>query len=118
MIETREALAIVDDILAVPGIDAIFIGPSDLSIALSDGRSLDPQSPQVEEALGHVLARARAVSKHIGIYAASADRASQLVAKGFDLVALGSDSALLKAGAQAALKTVRGAAGSGGQSAY
>ena len=39
MIETREALAIIDDILAVPGIDGIFIGPSDLSIGLSGGRN-------------------------------------------------------------------------------
>jgi 4-hydroxy-2-oxoheptanedioate aldolase len=37
MVETREALAIIDDIMAVPGIDGIFIGPSDLSIALSQG---------------------------------------------------------------------------------
>ncbi len=117
MVETREALAIVDDILAVEGVDAIFIGPSDLSIALSNGRSLDPASREVDEALDHAIARTRAAGKLIGVYAASGARAAELVAKGFDLVALGSDSALLRAGAQAALKTVRETR-SGAQGAY
>jgi 4-hydroxy-2-oxoheptanedioate aldolase len=107
MVETREALAIVDDILAVDGIDAIFIGPSDLSIALSGGASLDPASREVEAAMDHAIARARAAGKFIGVYAASGERAAQLAAKGFDLIALGSDSALLRAGAQAALRQVR-----------
>ena len=44
MIETRTALANLDAIAATPGIDGLFLGPSDLSIALSDGRTLDPES--------------------------------------------------------------------------
>ncbi len=115
MVETREALAIVDDILAVDGVDAIFIGPSDLSIALSNGASLDPASREVDEALDHAIARARAASKFIGVYAPTGERAAQFAAKGCDFIALGSDSALLRAGAQAALKVVReGPAGTAG----
>ncbi|KAA2234647.1 HpcH/HpaI aldolase family protein [Salinarimonas soli] len=117
MIETREALAIVDDILAVDGIDAIFVGPSDLSIALSGGASLDPASREVEAAMDHVIARARAAGRFIGVYAASGERGAQLAAKGFDLIALGSDSAMLRAGAAAALKAVSQKAG-GTQGAY
>ncbi len=49
MVETREALAIIDEILAVPGIDGVFIGPGDLSIGLSGGRELNPTSAAVED---------------------------------------------------------------------
>lgn len=108
MVETREALAIVDEILAVPGIDGIFIGPSDLSIALSQGRQMNPASREVGEALDHALARVRAAGKLAGVYAASGERAAELARKGFDLVSIASDISLLRAGAQMALKAARG----------
>lgn len=108
MVETREALAIVDDILAVEGVDGIFVGPSDLSIALSRGASLDAESPAVEEALDHALARTREAGKRIGVYAATGERAGALARRGFDLVAVASDGSLLRLGAAAALKAARG----------
>jgi 4-hydroxy-2-oxoheptanedioate aldolase len=66
MIETREALANIDEILAVPGLDAIFMGPSDLSITLSRGAALNLTGPDVEKALDHALARAKAAGKIAG----------------------------------------------------
>jgi 4-hydroxy-2-oxoheptanedioate aldolase len=108
MVETRESLGIVDDILATPTIDGIFIGPYDLSIALSNGAAQDPTGPEVTKALGHAQARARAAGKFIAVYAASGERAAELVRQGFDLVAVGSDIAFVRAGAQAALAAVRG----------
>ncbi len=108
MVETREALHVVDDILAISGIDGIFIGPADISIALSDGMRLDPHSREVDEALRHARARARAAGKFIGVFAATAERARAMIAEGFDLVALGTDATLLRAGAQAALRAMRG----------
>jgi len=103
MVETREALAALDDILAVPGIDGVFIGPSDLSIALSGGKGVDPVSAEVEKALDHVLARVQAAGKIAAIYAASGARAGELARKGFNMVSIGSDIAMLRAGAQASL---------------
>jgi len=108
MVETREALDIVDDILAVPTVDAIFIGPSDLSIALSGGTALDPGGAEVTAALEHALRRAKAARKPICVYAPSPERGGDMMRMGFDLVAIGSDSALLRAGAQAALRSARG----------
>ncbi|EIM27266.1 HpcH/HpaI aldolase family protein [Microvirga lotononidis] len=108
MVETREALAIIDDILAVPGIDGIFIGPSDLSIALSGGKSVNPAGAEVEKALDHALARVRAAGKVAAIYAVSGARAAQLSAKGFHMVSIGSDISMLMAGAHAALAAARG----------
>ncbi|SCY59187.1 HpcH/HpaI aldolase family protein [Microvirga guangxiensis] len=103
MVETREALGILDDILEVPGIDGVFVGPADLSIALSGGKGVDPASAEVEKALDHVLARVRAAGKIASIYAPSGARAGELARKGFNMVCIGSDLTMLRAGAQASL---------------
>jgi len=107
MVETREALAIVDEILATPGVDGIFIGPSDLSIALSNGAGVNATSREVEEALEHALARAKAAGKLAGVYAVTGDNAARRRAQGFQLIALGSDTAMLRAGAQSFLNAAR-----------
>jgi 4-hydroxy-2-oxoheptanedioate aldolase len=108
MVETRESLNNVDEILGVPGIDGVFVGPSDLSIALSGGRGVDPTGPEVEKALDHVLARVKAAGKLSGAFASSGARAGELVRKGFDMVSIGNDMSMLRAGAQAALAAARG----------
>jgi len=107
MIETRTALANVDAIAATPGIDALFIGPSDLSIALSDGTLLDPHSPAVEAELDKVVAAARMASKIPGLYCANAARAVACAKRGFRFLAVGSDLAFLRAGTAGELKTLK-----------
>jgi 4-hydroxy-2-oxoheptanedioate aldolase len=107
MIETREALAAIDDVLAVPGIDAIFLGPSDLSITLSRGETLNVAGAEVEKALEHAQARAKAAGKLAAVYAATGERAAEFVRRGFALIALGSDITCLRMGAQAALGAAR-----------
>jgi elongation factor Ts len=59
MIETRTAIANLDAILQVPGIDAVFVGPSDLSVTLSDGKVLDPHSKEVDEAIDKIAGAAK-----------------------------------------------------------
>lgn len=103
MIETREAMALVDDILAVPGIDGIFIGPSDLSIALSNGTSVDPLRADNAEAIGAILAAVKAAGKLAATYAITGAQARGYAELGFDLVAIGSDGGYLRAGASAML---------------
>jgi 4-hydroxy-2-oxoheptanedioate aldolase len=103
MTETREALGIIDEVLAVPGIDGIFIGPSDLSIALSNGRSLDPASVEVEQGLDHALARAKAAGKIAAVYAPTGQRAAEFMRRGFQFIAVASDLAMLRSGAQGAI---------------
>lgn len=108
MIETREAMAIVDDILALEGIDALFVGPSDLSIALSGGASVNASAKEVDEAVRHIVARANAVKKPVAFYAATAERAKEGIALGARLVTVMSDSGFLRSAAQTALKIARG----------
>ncbi|AMJ62099.1 HpcH/HpaI aldolase family protein [Bosea sp. PAMC 26642] len=107
MIETREAMAILDDILALDGIDAVFVGPSDLSIALSGGARVDSGAKEVDEAIAHIVTRAAAVNKPVAVYAQSAERAKAFLAMGARMVTLMSDTAFLRTAAQTALKLTR-----------
>lgn len=104
MIETREALDAVDDILAVDGIDGVFVGPTDLSIGLSNGAVRDPLSDDVNEGLDRVAASAKAAGKFCGSYTGSGERAADNAKRGYRFVAIGSDTGFLKTGAAAFLK--------------
>jgi 4-hydroxy-2-oxoheptanedioate aldolase len=108
MIETRTALSNFDAIMATPGIDGFFLGPSDLSIALSDGKTVDPMSKDVDAHLDTLIAGAVRAKKIPGAYCHSAERAAALAKRGVKFLAVSSDLAMLRAGAAAALKTVRG----------
>ncbi len=118
MIETREALDLVDEILAVPGIDGAFIGPADLSIGLSHGETLDPLGPAVDHALHRIVGHARAAGKIASVFAHNPERAALFAQMGYSLIAVGTDAMLLRAGAQAALKTARGAPPKPGPAPY
>lgn len=108
MIETRAGLAACADILNVEGIDGVLVGPSDLSISLSDGRSLAPEGAAVEAALGQVLAAARHAGKFACAFCGNGARARALVLQGYALVSVAADMLLLTQGARAELTIARG----------
>ena len=108
MIETREALAIVDDILAIPGIDGVFVGPADLSIALSNGANLDPLRADVDAALTHVATRAKAHSKFASAFCHNGEQAKKLSARGYLLCSVGTDGMVFRQGVAAALAPLQG----------
>ncbi|WP_439575984.1 HpcH/HpaI aldolase family protein [Phreatobacter sp.] len=108
MIETTAALDAVDDILAVPGIDGVFAGPSDLSITLLKGEKLDPHHQIVKDAFARIMTAAKKAGKLTGCYAPSYERAKELAAEGWGFITLVNDTQMVRAGAQAALKVVRG----------
>jgi 4-hydroxy-2-oxoheptanedioate aldolase len=108
MIETRTALQNLDAIAETPGVDGLFLGPSDLSINLSDGKTLDPLSQEVERELDRILAVAQRTKKIPGAYCHSAERAAALAKRGMKFLAVGSDLAFLRSGTAAALKVLKG----------
>jgi 4-hydroxy-2-oxoheptanedioate aldolase len=108
MIETRTALANFDAIIGTPGIDGFFLGPSDLSIALSDGKTVDPLSKEVDSLLDKMIAGAQKAKKIPGAYCHSAERAAALAKRGVKFLAVSSDLSMLRAGAAAALKVIKG----------
>lgn len=107
MIETRAALDAADEIMRVDGIDGIFVGPSDLSIALSDGAKLAPDTAEIDGVLKHLIARCRAHSKFACVFGSNGERAGELLKMGFDLVIAGADTQQLRAGAASAIAAAR-----------
>jgi 4-hydroxy-2-oxoheptanedioate aldolase len=118
MIETRAALAALDDILAVDGIDGVFVGPSDLSIALTDGATVDQSHPEVDKALDHIVKRAKASGKFASAFCGDGKRAGEVAAKGYQLMSIGTDQLLLRAGCKAGLEAARATGKASQQSAY
>nr|WP_067293392.1 aldolase/citrate lyase family protein [Marinobacterium profundum] len=104
MIETREALENLDDILSVEGLDAVYIGPADLSSALGYKPQFDPTEPAVVDAIDHILARAKAHGLIAGIHNGTPEYAQQMIDKGFQFVTIGSDVRMLASGSKQILK--------------
>lgn len=104
-IESKAALANIDAIAAVDGIDALFIGPGDLAASL--GHLGNPLHPEVQAAIAHAKARIDAAGKPAGIFALSVDDAQRRVAEGYRFVSIGSDIGVLLTGANALLAAAR-----------
>ena len=107
MIETAKALENLDDILTTPGLDAVYIGPSDLSLALGCTPVFDDVDPPVAEAIDHILARAKAHGVVAGIHNGTPESALKRIAKGFQFVTISSDARLMAAGAQQVIAKMR-----------
>jgi len=108
MIETAQALDNLDDILATPGLDAVYIGPSDLSLALGCKPTFDDLDPKAAEAVQHILARAKAHGVVAGIHNGTPEAALKRIAMGFQFVTVSSDARLMAAGAQQVVQAMRG----------
>jgi 4-hydroxy-2-oxoheptanedioate aldolase len=108
MIETRAAEAILDDILALEGIDGVFVGPSDFSIAFSNGARIDPTNEEMLAVAGNIALRTQLAGKIPCAYAASGAAAKRARSFGFRLIALGSDFTYLTAGANALVEAAGG----------
>jgi 4-hydroxy-2-oxoheptanedioate aldolase len=107
MIETVPGLDNLDAILAVDGIDGVFIGPSDLALALGRGPGADSDDPVVVDAIRHIRERAHAHGRRAGIFCSAPHFAREKLAEGFDLVSITPDLTLLVAAARASLEDVR-----------
>jgi 4-hydroxy-2-oxoheptanedioate aldolase len=107
MIETAQALDNLDAILSVEGLDAVYIGPSDLSISLGCKPAFDELEPKAAQAVDHILARAKAHGVVAGIHNGMPEAARARIAKGFQFVTVSSDAQLLAAGSQQILAQMR-----------
>jgi 4-hydroxy-2-oxoheptanedioate aldolase len=107
MIETAAALDKLDDILSVQGLDAIYIGPSDLSLSLGCRPVLDDLDPKAQAAVEHILARAKAHGVVAGIHNGTPETALRRVGAGFQFVTVSSDARLMAAGSQQVLEKMR-----------
>jgi 2-keto-3-deoxy-L-rhamnonate aldolase RhmA len=104
-LETPAAVDRLEEIAGIEGVDALFIGPADLSAAM--GRVGELTHPDVLALTSRAVQRAKAAGKPIGTVGGTAEVVVQSGAMGFDFVAIASDLGLLMRSAQAALSAVR-----------
>jgi len=106
MIETRDGLDRLEEIASTPGLDGIYIGPSDLSLALG----LVPRlgGPELEQAIDRVREAAHAHGLIAGMHCAGGIAAAQRAAEGFELVTVAVDSTLYRSTVAGELKQARG----------
>jgi len=118
MIETRQALDNLDSILSVEGLDAIYIGPSDLSLSLGCNPAFEDVEPPVAQAIQHILDRARAHKLFAAIHNGTAEGALQRIGMGFQFVTISSDARLMAAGAQEVVAKMRAKAPAASSKSY
>jgi 2-keto-3-deoxy-L-rhamnonate aldolase RhmA len=104
-LETVRAIARLEEIAAVAGVDALFVGPADLSASM--GHVGQFNHPEVMDLMAQAAQRAKAIGKPIGSLGGTPEQVAQYRASGFDYVAMSSDLGLLMRGAQAAVQALR-----------
>jgi 4-hydroxy-2-oxoheptanedioate aldolase len=107
MIETEEAISNLDAILDVPGIDAVYVGPSDLGFTMGLVPILDREEPQILAIYDKIIAATAKRGIAAGIHTGSAAYAKRAIGMGFKMVTIGSDSVFVAAGAKAAVAAMR-----------
>ncbi len=110
MIETAEAMENLEEIVSTPGIDGVYIGPSDLALGIGNGR-LVPHFDREEEEMVTAIRKIRAAAHDAGIRAAlhcgTPEYAARAVGWGFDMVTVSSDVRLLSAAASDSVSRTR-----------
>lgn len=107
MIETADGLDNLDEILRVPGFDATYIGPTDLSLALGCTPTFDDVDKPVAEAIEMILRKTREAGKVAGCHNGSPAWAKKRIEMGFQFVTVGADMRLLADAARKAVDAVR-----------
>jgi 4-hydroxy-2-oxoheptanedioate aldolase len=110
MIETRQAYDALDEIIAVDGIDGIFVGPSDLSLTWSNGARVAPDSADIVPAVERIASVCKAAGKLCGIYLVDVSAAGRLIKAGYRLFAIGAEVRLMNTGADALIGAAKASA--------
>ena len=107
MIETAAAMDNLEEILATPGLDAVYVGPADLCFALTGKFGFDHTEPPLYDAVVHIMQRAKAHGVIPGIHCGTPAYANRMLELGYRLVTAGADASLLATGARAAVAEVK-----------
>ncbi|MSQ60048.1 MAG: 2,4-dihydroxyhept-2-ene-1,7-dioic acid aldolase [Betaproteobacteria bacterium] len=107
MIETKQAMDNLDEILSVPGLDSLYVGPNDLAISLGYPPSGVPTDKVVLDAIKTIMAGAKKHGIYAGIHCGSTAMAKEMIAQGYQFVTLMADNAFLASAAKAAVAEMR-----------
>ena len=109
MIETKEALGKLDEILDTENLDGIYIGPADLSLAVGEAPGFDkPENTIAYKEILRILEAAKKRNLLAGIHNGSAEYAEKMISQGFNLVTVGSDQRFMSSGAKATIDKIKG----------
>ena len=111
MIETQEGIDNIDEILSVPGISGIYIGPSDMGLSLGLIPTLDREEPLILGIYEKLLASCKKHGKFAGLHNGTAAYAARMIGIGFRFVTIANDSGLMARAAREAVSATRKAAG-------
>jgi 4-hydroxy-2-oxoheptanedioate aldolase len=103
MIETRQAIDNLDDILSVPGVDGIYVGPSDLSFALGLPPRMDNEDPLHVATVDRILEACKRHGVAAGIHTGGPAFSRRFLDRGFQMVTLTSDGVSMQRGVRAQL---------------
>ena len=106
MLETKTAVDNADEILKVPGIDAVFIGPNDLAASMGLPLGLDNAHPDHVAAVESIRQSCENAGVPSGIHCAGAASVNQRIDEGFQWIALSSDAGFMTGQASAEIKTL------------
>ena len=107
MIETQEALDNLDAICSTPGLDAVYVGPSDLSISLGHNPGGDKPDEWMMTALKKVVDACKRHKVQPGLHCGAAAYALKAIGMGFTFVTVGGDTRFVTMGAAAAVQEMR-----------
>ena len=107
-IETAEAIDNIEEIVTVPGLDAVYIGPVDLGLSLGYPPQFDHTEPTIVDAIDKVVDAATRHGVIAGIHNATPTYARQMIEKGFRFVTVLSDARIMAAAARQLVADIRG----------
>ena len=109
MIETKESLDNLDEIMSTPGVDGIYIGPADLSLAIGEEPGFDrAENTKAYSEILRILEHAKKNNIFAGIHNGTPEYAQKMISKGFNFVTIGADQRALSAGAKAVVEKMKG----------
>ncbi len=109
MIETKEALDKLDEIMSTPGVDGIYIGPADLSLAVGEKPSFDkPENDPVFPFIMKILEHAKKNNIFAGLHNMTPEYAQKMIDKGFQFATVGSEQRFMTSGAKNAVEKLKG----------
>ncbi len=112
MIETTEAVKNLDEILAVKGLDGVYVGPGDLSISMGHPPTLDPSDKGVLAAIAEIAKKTRAAGKIAGVHTDGPATAAKRYAEGYQFCTLLNDIRVMANAVNAMVKETKGMAAS------
>lgn len=109
-IETRQAMENLDAIMAVPGLDGVYVGPTDLSFDHGFPPELDKEHPEMLALFDNIIASAKSQGKVAAIHTGAPAYAKKMAERGFKMLTFGSDVGFILAANQGAMAEFTGAA--------